>query len=174
MSSAVGPRGPRPPTVPPPMHELPDLSHLTEEERNIIMAVMDRQKEEEEKEEAMLNGRMTPLAAGFPSSETGSIGCCLMLLPSVCLLVSPSVLTGRSPCRLSWTSILLVRISRFAAAPFGVHCSQQVERGLWQLVKAVLDNFLRAQGGLGADSGHHTPPPSRIGRSTAEGEWWIV
>ncbi|XP_066215144.1 regulating synaptic membrane exocytosis protein 1 isoform X12 [Saccopteryx leptura] len=54
MSSAVGPRAPRPPTVPPPMHELPDLSHLTEEERNIIMAVMDRQKEEEEKEEAML------------------------------------------------------------------------------------------------------------------------
>ncbi|XP_057650780.1 regulating synaptic membrane exocytosis protein 1 isoform X13 [Chionomys nivalis] len=54
MSSAVGPRGPRPPTVPPPMQELPDLSHLTEEERNIIMAVMDRQKEEEEKEEAML------------------------------------------------------------------------------------------------------------------------
>ncbi|XP_066035793.1 regulating synaptic membrane exocytosis protein 1 isoform X12 [Chamaea fasciata] len=54
MSSSVGPRGPRPPTVPPPMQELPDLSHLTEEERNIIMAVMDRQKEEEEKEEAML------------------------------------------------------------------------------------------------------------------------
>ncbi|XP_039768274.1 regulating synaptic membrane exocytosis protein 1 isoform X16 [Ornithorhynchus anatinus] len=53
-SSAVGPRGPRPPTGPPPMQELPDLSHLTEEERNIIMAVMDRQKEEEEKEEAML------------------------------------------------------------------------------------------------------------------------
>ncbi|XP_060045915.1 regulating synaptic membrane exocytosis protein 1 isoform X6 [Erinaceus europaeus] len=54
MSSAVGPRGPRPPTVPPPMQEMPDLSHLTEEERNIILAVMDRQKEEEEKEEAML------------------------------------------------------------------------------------------------------------------------
>ncbi|XP_032959138.1 regulating synaptic membrane exocytosis protein 1 isoform X25 [Rhinolophus ferrumequinum] len=54
MSSAAGPRGPRPPTVPPPMQELPDLRHLTEEERNIIMAVMDRQKEEEEKEEAML------------------------------------------------------------------------------------------------------------------------
>ncbi|XP_052637700.1 regulating synaptic membrane exocytosis protein 1 isoform X19 [Harpia harpyja] len=54
MSSSVGPRGPRPPTVPPPMQELPDLSHLTEEERNIIMAVMDRQKEEEEKEEAIL------------------------------------------------------------------------------------------------------------------------
>uniref|UniRef100_A0A8C0HRI5 Regulating synaptic membrane exocytosis 1 n=1 Tax=Buteo japonicus TaxID=224669 RepID=A0A8C0HRI5_9AVES len=56
MSSSVGPRGPPPPTVPPPMQELPDLSHLTEEERNIIMAVMDRQKEEEEKEEAMLKG----------------------------------------------------------------------------------------------------------------------
>ncbi|XP_059587017.1 regulating synaptic membrane exocytosis protein 1 isoform X19 [Alligator mississippiensis] len=54
MSSPAGPRGPRPPAVPPPMQELPDLSHLTEEERNIIMAVMDRQKEEEEKEEAML------------------------------------------------------------------------------------------------------------------------
>nr|XP_056712567.1 regulating synaptic membrane exocytosis protein 1 isoform X22 [Euleptes europaea] len=53
-SSSVGPRGPRPPAVPPPMQQLPDLSHLTEEERNIIMAVMDRQKEEEEKEEAML------------------------------------------------------------------------------------------------------------------------
>nr|XP_028578541.1 regulating synaptic membrane exocytosis protein 1 isoform X11 [Podarcis muralis] len=52
--ASLGPRGPRPPTVPPPMQELPDLSHLTEEERNIIMAVMDRQKEEEEKEEAML------------------------------------------------------------------------------------------------------------------------
>ncbi|XP_070589156.1 regulating synaptic membrane exocytosis protein 1 isoform X1 [Erythrolamprus reginae] len=51
---SLGPRGPRPPAVPPPMQELPDLSHLTEEERNIIMAVMDRQKEEEEKEEAML------------------------------------------------------------------------------------------------------------------------
>uniref|UniRef100_A0A8B9FP66 Regulating synaptic membrane exocytosis 1 n=1 Tax=Amazona collaria TaxID=241587 RepID=A0A8B9FP66_9PSIT len=60
MSSSVGPRGPRPPTVPPPMQELPDLSHLTEEERNIIMAVMDRQKEEEEKEEAMLKGLGNP------------------------------------------------------------------------------------------------------------------
>ncbi|KAJ7341652.1 hypothetical protein JRQ81_006011 [Phrynocephalus forsythii] len=59
-SSSVGPRGARPPAVPPPMQELPDLSHLTEEERNIIMAVMDRQKEEEEKEEAMLK----------PSSES--------------------------------------------------------------------------------------------------------
>ncbi|XP_055762836.1 regulating synaptic membrane exocytosis protein 1-like isoform X1 [Salvelinus fontinalis] len=56
MSTAsVGPQGgPRPPTAPPTVPELPDLSHLTEEERKIIMAVMDRQKEEEEKEEAVL------------------------------------------------------------------------------------------------------------------------
>lgn len=39
---------------PRPAPEIPDLSHLTEEERSIIMAVMDRQKQEEEKEEAML------------------------------------------------------------------------------------------------------------------------
>uniref|UniRef100_G3Q218 Regulating synaptic membrane exocytosis 1 n=1 Tax=Gasterosteus aculeatus aculeatus TaxID=481459 RepID=G3Q218_GASAC len=36
------------------MPDLPDLSHLTEEERKIIMAVMARQKEEEDKEQAML------------------------------------------------------------------------------------------------------------------------
>ncbi|XP_061131594.1 regulating synaptic membrane exocytosis protein 1 isoform X4 [Syngnathus typhle] len=55
MSASVGPQsGPRPPTVPPSMPDLPDLSHLTEEERKIIMAVMARQKEEEDKEQAML------------------------------------------------------------------------------------------------------------------------
>ncbi|KAM4611345.1 regulating synaptic membrane exocytosis protein 1 isoform 4-T4 [Polymixia lowei] len=55
MSASVGPQGgPRPPTAPPSMPDLPDLSHLTEEERKIIMAVMVRQKEEEDKEEAML------------------------------------------------------------------------------------------------------------------------
>ncbi|XP_077379980.1 regulating synaptic membrane exocytosis 1b isoform X24 [Festucalex cinctus] len=55
MSASVGPQsGPRPPTVPPSMPDLPDLSHLTEEERKIIMSVMARQKEEEEKEQAML------------------------------------------------------------------------------------------------------------------------
>ncbi|XP_069091796.1 regulating synaptic membrane exocytosis protein 1 isoform X2 [Pleurodeles waltl] len=51
MSSSLGAplvQGPRP------APEIPDLSHLTEEERSIIMAVMDRQKQEEEKEEAML------------------------------------------------------------------------------------------------------------------------
>uniref|UniRef100_W5NH44 Regulating synaptic membrane exocytosis 1 n=1 Tax=Lepisosteus oculatus TaxID=7918 RepID=W5NH44_LEPOC len=55
MSASLGSHGPRPPTAPPSMQDLPDLSHLTEEERKIIMAVMVRQKEEEEKEEAMLN-----------------------------------------------------------------------------------------------------------------------
>nr|XP_055027295.1 regulating synaptic membrane exocytosis protein 1-like isoform X23 [Misgurnus anguillicaudatus] len=55
MSASVGPRGgPRPPTAQSSLPELPDLSHLTEEERKIIMAVMIRQKEEEEKDEAML------------------------------------------------------------------------------------------------------------------------
>uniref|UniRef100_A0A671UIQ9 Regulating synaptic membrane exocytosis 2b n=1 Tax=Sparus aurata TaxID=8175 RepID=A0A671UIQ9_SPAAU len=34
--------------------ELPDLSHLTEEERSIILSVMERQKKEEEKEQSML------------------------------------------------------------------------------------------------------------------------
>ncbi|XP_073808309.1 regulating synaptic membrane exocytosis protein 1 isoform X13 [Danio rerio] len=55
MSASVGPQsGPRPPTVPAPMPDMPDLSHLTEEERKVIMAVMVRQREEEEKEQAML------------------------------------------------------------------------------------------------------------------------
>ncbi|KAM8841901.1 regulating synaptic membrane exocytosis protein 1 isoform 8-T8 [Synchiropus picturatus] len=55
MSASVGPQGgPRPPTAPPSMPDIPDLSHLTEEERKIILAVMARQKEEEEKEQAML------------------------------------------------------------------------------------------------------------------------
>ncbi|TSV28435.1 Regulating synaptic membrane exocytosis protein 2 [Bagarius yarrelli] len=34
--------------------EMPDLSHLTEEERMIILSVMERQKNEEEKEQSML------------------------------------------------------------------------------------------------------------------------
>uniref|UniRef100_A0A672N8P2 Regulating synaptic membrane exocytosis 1 n=1 Tax=Sinocyclocheilus grahami TaxID=75366 RepID=A0A672N8P2_SINGR len=55
MSASVGPQsGPRPPTVPTPMPDMPDLSHLTEEERKVIMAVMVRQREEEDKEQAML------------------------------------------------------------------------------------------------------------------------
>ncbi|XP_042559363.1 regulating synaptic membrane exocytosis protein 1 isoform X2 [Clupea harengus] len=56
MSASVGPQGgPRPPTVPATsMPDMPDLSHLTEEERTIIMAVMVRQKEEEDKEQAIL------------------------------------------------------------------------------------------------------------------------
>ncbi|KAM9727633.1 regulating synaptic membrane exocytosis protein 1 isoform 3-T3 [Menidia menidia] len=53
MFASVGPRGgPRPPSAP--AIPEPDLSHLTEEERKIIMAVLARQKEEEAKEEAML------------------------------------------------------------------------------------------------------------------------
>ncbi|KAM4686264.1 regulating synaptic membrane exocytosis protein 2 isoform 6-T6 [Amazona ochrocephala] len=56
MSAPAGPRGgpaaPHPPPAPQP--EMPDLSHLTEEERKIILAVMDRQKKEEEKEQSVL------------------------------------------------------------------------------------------------------------------------
>uniref|UniRef100_A0A671L1Y2 Regulating synaptic membrane exocytosis protein 1-like n=1 Tax=Sinocyclocheilus anshuiensis TaxID=1608454 RepID=A0A671L1Y2_9TELE len=56
MSASVGPRdSPRPPTAQSSIPEPPDLSHLTEEEREIIMAVMVRQREEEAKDEAMLN-----------------------------------------------------------------------------------------------------------------------
>ncbi|XP_056617314.1 regulating synaptic membrane exocytosis protein 1 isoform X6 [Triplophysa dalaica] len=59
MSASVGPRGgPRPPTKKSSISEFPDLSHLTEEEREIIMAVMARQKEEEAKDEAMLKEEM--------------------------------------------------------------------------------------------------------------------
>ncbi|XP_071594250.1 regulating synaptic membrane exocytosis protein 2 isoform X32 [Heliangelus exortis] len=56
MSAPAGPRGgPAPPQPPPvPQPEMPDLSHLTEEERKIILAVMDRQKKEEEKEQSVL------------------------------------------------------------------------------------------------------------------------
>ncbi|XP_072459411.1 regulating synaptic membrane exocytosis protein 2 isoform X3 [Notamacropus eugenii] len=55
MSAPVGPRGgPAPPPQPPMQPEMPDLSHLTEEERKIILAVMDRQKKEEEKEQSVL------------------------------------------------------------------------------------------------------------------------
>ncbi|XP_075861213.1 regulating synaptic membrane exocytosis protein 2 isoform X28 [Microcebus murinus] len=58
MSAPVGPRGrpaPTPAACQPPLQpEMPDLSHLTEEERKIILAVMDRQKKEEEKEQSVL------------------------------------------------------------------------------------------------------------------------
>ncbi|XP_021072288.1 regulating synaptic membrane exocytosis protein 2 isoform X23 [Mus pahari] len=58
MSAPLGPRGRPAPTPaasqPPPQPEMPDLSHLTEEERKIILAVMDRQKKEEEKEQSVL------------------------------------------------------------------------------------------------------------------------
>ncbi|XP_066235405.1 regulating synaptic membrane exocytosis protein 2 isoform X21 [Saccopteryx leptura] len=58
MSAPAGPRGrpaPTPAASQPPLQpEMPDLSHLTEEERKIILAVMDRQKKEEEKEQSVL------------------------------------------------------------------------------------------------------------------------
>ncbi|XP_076869203.1 regulating synaptic membrane exocytosis protein 2 isoform X3 [Brachyhypopomus gauderio] len=51
MSAPLGPRG---------GSEMPDLSHLTEEERRIILDVMDRQRKEEEKEQSMLKVKEEP------------------------------------------------------------------------------------------------------------------
>uniref|UniRef100_A0A3P8ZKY5 Regulating synaptic membrane exocytosis 2 n=1 Tax=Esox lucius TaxID=8010 RepID=A0A3P8ZKY5_ESOLU len=54
MSAPLGPRGPGAPPPVGALPDLPDLSHLTEDERKIILGVMDRQKKEEEKEQSML------------------------------------------------------------------------------------------------------------------------
>ncbi|XP_055084131.1 regulating synaptic membrane exocytosis protein 2 isoform X2 [Periophthalmus magnuspinnatus] len=53
------------------MPEMPDLSHLTEEERKIILGVIDRQKKEEAKEQSMLKIKEEPKpqpAQWFPFS----------------------------------------------------------------------------------------------------------
>ncbi|XP_055358952.1 regulating synaptic membrane exocytosis protein 2 isoform X3 [Betta splendens] len=53
------------------MPEMPDLSHLTEEERKIILGVMDRQKKEEAQEQSMLKIKEEPKpqpAQWFPFS----------------------------------------------------------------------------------------------------------
>ncbi|KAK1894904.1 Regulating synaptic membrane exocytosis protein 2 [Dissostichus eleginoides] len=42
------------------MPEMPDLSHLTEDERKIILGVMDRQKKEDAKEQTMLKIKEEP------------------------------------------------------------------------------------------------------------------
>ncbi|KAG7512952.1 regulating synaptic membrane exocytosis 1-like isoform X4 [Solea senegalensis] len=62
MFASVGPRGGPRPAVPAAIPE-PDLSHLTEDERKIIMAVLARQREEEAKEEAMLKGIQQQLSS---------------------------------------------------------------------------------------------------------------
>ncbi|XP_032373712.1 regulating synaptic membrane exocytosis protein 2 isoform X23 [Etheostoma spectabile] len=60
MSAPQGPRGGPGPAAAAAasaagaMPEMPDLSHLTEEERKIILGVMDRQKKEDAKEQSML------------------------------------------------------------------------------------------------------------------------
>nr|XP_046255766.1 regulating synaptic membrane exocytosis protein 2 isoform X15 [Scatophagus argus] len=57
MSAPHGPRsgpGPAAASAAGAMPEMPDLSHLTEEERKIILGVMDRQRKEEAKEQSML------------------------------------------------------------------------------------------------------------------------
>ncbi|XP_068425182.1 regulating synaptic membrane exocytosis protein 2 isoform X44 [Clinocottus analis] len=59
MSAPHGPRGgpgpgPAAASAAGAMPEMPDLSHLTEDERKIILGVMDRQKKEDAKEQSML------------------------------------------------------------------------------------------------------------------------
>ncbi|XP_028326959.1 regulating synaptic membrane exocytosis protein 2 isoform X31 [Gouania willdenowi] len=54
MSAPHGPRGGPAPPAAGAAPGMPDLSHLTEEERKIILGVMDRQKKEEAKEQSML------------------------------------------------------------------------------------------------------------------------
>ncbi|XP_021118420.1 regulating synaptic membrane exocytosis protein 2 isoform X6 [Heterocephalus glaber] len=60
MSAPAGPRGRSAPAAAPLPPAMPDLSHLTEEERKIILAVMDRQRKEEEKEQSVLKVKEEP------------------------------------------------------------------------------------------------------------------
>ncbi|XP_031730298.1 regulating synaptic membrane exocytosis protein 2 isoform X17 [Anarrhichthys ocellatus] len=76
MSAPHGPRGGPGPAAAAAsaagaMPEMPDLSHLTEDERKIILGVMDRQKTEEAKEQSMLKIKEEPKpqpAQWFPFS----------------------------------------------------------------------------------------------------------
>ncbi|XP_030003028.1 regulating synaptic membrane exocytosis protein 2-like isoform X15 [Sphaeramia orbicularis] len=93
-----GPAGPAPPAGagpgpgPGPGPELPDLSHLTEEERSIILSVMERQKKEEEKEQSMLKDQdLKP-----PSASWSPLSGFSQLVTNVAANVS-EVLQVRSP-----------------------------------------------------------------------------
>ncbi|XP_061919631.1 regulating synaptic membrane exocytosis protein 2 isoform X4 [Entelurus aequoreus] len=73
MSAPQGPKGGPGPAASAAgaMPETPDLSHLTEEERKIILGVMDRQKKEDAKEQSMLKIKEGPKpqsAQWFPFS----------------------------------------------------------------------------------------------------------
>ncbi|XP_029308374.1 regulating synaptic membrane exocytosis protein 2 isoform X5 [Cottoperca gobio] len=76
MSAPHGPRGGPGPAAAASsaagaMPEMPDLSHLTEDERKIILGVMDRQKKEDAKEQSMLKIKEEPKpqpAQWFPFS----------------------------------------------------------------------------------------------------------
>ncbi|XP_061772457.1 regulating synaptic membrane exocytosis protein 2 isoform X18 [Nerophis ophidion] len=74
MSAPQGPKGgpgPACASAAGAMPETPDLSHLTEEERKIILGVMDRQKKEDAKEQSMLKIKEGPKpqsAQWFPFS----------------------------------------------------------------------------------------------------------
>ncbi|KAM9805625.1 regulating synaptic membrane exocytosis protein 2 isoform 9-T9 [Syngnathus typhle] len=73
MSAPRGPRGGNGPAASAAgaLPEMPDLSHLTEEERKIILGVMDRQQKEDAKEQSMLKIKEEPKpqsAQWFPFS----------------------------------------------------------------------------------------------------------
>ncbi|XP_064480180.1 regulating synaptic membrane exocytosis protein 2-like isoform X2 [Ornithodoros turicata] len=88
MMSAAAPRGRAPPQGTPPM--IPDLSHLTEEERRHIEAVMARQKEEEDKEKEILKKKQDEVklletAIGKRNEEQRKLGAELEATCQICL-----------------------------------------------------------------------------------------
>uniref|UniRef100_A0A3P8PW64 Regulating synaptic membrane exocytosis 1a n=1 Tax=Astatotilapia calliptera TaxID=8154 RepID=A0A3P8PW64_ASTCA len=109
MFASVGPRGgPRPPVAP--AIPEPDLSHLTEDERKIIMAVLARQREEEAKEEAMLNPSLKKVYESKPSPKNQDIKepaschfctprqifahCCPFIFICICIFIPLSLYLG--------------------------------------------------------------------------------
>lgn len=88
MTSAAAPKaGPPLSAGPPPM---PDLSHLTEEERRIIESVMARQKEEEDREKEILKKKQDEVqllesAIGQRSAEQRKLGAELEATCQICL-----------------------------------------------------------------------------------------
>ncbi|KAI4891114.1 hypothetical protein NFI96_032864 [Prochilodus magdalenae] len=85
MSAPLGPRGGPAAVLP----DMPDLSHLTEEERRIILDVMDRQRREEEKEQSMLK-KITKLALQDQSCRAPYSSALTCLIRSPCRLSTPS------------------------------------------------------------------------------------
>lgn len=87
MMSAAAPKGRSPLQGSPP---IPDLSHLTQEERRIIESVMERQKEEEDKEKEILKKKQDEVklletAIGKRNEEQRKLGAELEATCQICL-----------------------------------------------------------------------------------------